>query len=103
MIFTGLIQSLGTVAREKSSDDGIRLTVSSALADELQQGDSIAVNGVCLTANEVDGDPSPVRVAGKPFAGGTLFVPSPAAVRIFPDGRIRRTRLLLKSLSPHFA
>jgi riboflavin synthase len=55
VIFTGLIQSLGTVEGEESSGDGIRLTVTTALADELQEGDSIAVNGVCLTAAQVDG------------------------------------------------
>lgn len=56
MIFTGLIQSLGRVERERSSGDGVRLTVSSALAGELQEGDSIAVNGVCLTVTEVERD-----------------------------------------------
>ena len=35
--------------------DGVRLRVTSALAGELTEGDSIAVNGVCLTAVEVDG------------------------------------------------
>jgi riboflavin synthase len=55
-MFTGLIQSVGRVEREVSSDDGVRLTVSCELARELQQGDSIAVNGVCLTASEVDSD-----------------------------------------------
>ena len=55
MIFTGLVQSLGTVERETSSGDGVRLTVSTPLAGELKEGDSIAVNGVCLTASEVDG------------------------------------------------
>jgi riboflavin synthase len=56
VIFTGLIQSLGTVEQETSSGDGVRLTVSTPLAGELKQGDSIAVNGVCLTASEVDGE-----------------------------------------------
>jgi riboflavin synthase len=55
VIFTGLIQSLGRIEREVSSDDGVRLTVSTPLARDLQEGDSIAVNGVCLTASEVDG------------------------------------------------
>jgi riboflavin synthase len=54
VIFTGLIQSLGTVEREESAGDGVRLTVSSALAGELREGDSIAVNGVCLTVTEVE-------------------------------------------------
>jgi riboflavin synthase len=35
------------------SSDGVRLTIESALTSELSPGDSIAVNGVCLTATEV--------------------------------------------------
>ena len=36
-----------------STEDGVRLTVESGLASELTEGDSVAVNGVCLTATEV--------------------------------------------------
>ena len=38
-----------------ATDDGVRLAVETALAGELAEGDSIAVNGVCLTAVDVDG------------------------------------------------
>jgi riboflavin synthase len=51
-VFTGLVQDLGTVSRAERSSDGIRLTVDSELAGELGEGDSVAVNGVCLTAVE---------------------------------------------------
>lgn len=72
MIFTGLIQSLGTVEREASSVDGVRLTVSTALAGELQEGDSIAVNGVCLTASEVDGDSFTAEVMNETLSRTSL-------------------------------
>jgi riboflavin synthase len=49
-MFTGLVQDLGTVAAVDATADGARLTVASALAGELREGDSVAVNGVCLTA-----------------------------------------------------
>jgi riboflavin synthase len=52
-VFTGLVQELGTVEEISRNADGARLTVSSALADGLREGDSIAVNGVCLTATSV--------------------------------------------------
>jgi riboflavin synthase len=52
-MFTGLIQSLGTVAAVDQTDRGATLSVSTALAAEIQPGDSVAVNGVCLTATEV--------------------------------------------------
>ena len=49
-MFTGLVQDLGLVHRVDQSADGVRLSVRSRLAAELAEGDSIAVNGVCLTA-----------------------------------------------------
>ena len=47
---------LGTVAAVDAADDGVRLRVATALAGDLRDGDSIAVNGVCLTAIGADGD-----------------------------------------------
>jgi len=53
-VFTGLIQDVGSVAEIEQSDDGARLRINTRLAGELEPGDSIAVNGVCLTATEAD-------------------------------------------------
>jgi riboflavin synthase len=50
-VFTGLVQDLGTVTAVDASDDGVRLAVATGL--ELAEGDSVAVNGVCLTATAV--------------------------------------------------
>jgi riboflavin synthase len=50
-LFTGLVADLGTVTAVDASDDGVRLTVTTAL--DLREGDSIAVNGVCLTATSL--------------------------------------------------
>jgi riboflavin synthase len=50
-VFTGLVQDLGTVTAVDGSGDGTRLTVATGL--ELADGDSVAVNGVCLTATGV--------------------------------------------------
>jgi riboflavin synthase len=55
-VFTGLVADLGTVAEVNATTDGVRLAILSPLAGELSDGDSIAVNGVCLTAVGVDGD-----------------------------------------------
>jgi riboflavin synthase len=49
-MFTGLIESLGTVAElAESSGGGRRLRVESDIAGALVDGESVAVNGVCLT------------------------------------------------------
>jgi riboflavin synthase len=52
-MFTGLIADLGSVSALERNGAGATLTIASALAAQLQEGDSIAVNGVCLTATEV--------------------------------------------------
>lgn len=49
-MFTGLVQDLGEVTSVDETEDGVRLAVRTTLAGELAEGDSIAVNGVCLTA-----------------------------------------------------
>jgi riboflavin synthase len=49
-MFTGLVEDLGTVAAVDRTADGARVTISSPLARELGEGDSVSVNGVCLTA-----------------------------------------------------
>ncbi|MDQ6731132.1 MAG: riboflavin synthase [Actinomycetota bacterium] len=55
-MFTGLVQDLGRIAHAERSGDGVRLTIATKLAGELAVGDSVAVNGVCLTATSlVDG------------------------------------------------
>jgi riboflavin synthase len=51
-VFTGLVAGKGTVRALARAGDGARLRVASPLAAELSPGDSIAVNGVCLTAVE---------------------------------------------------
>jgi riboflavin synthase len=55
-VFTGLIADLGEIVGAEHSGDGVRLTVASRLTAELSEGDSIAVNGVCLTATAIDAD-----------------------------------------------
>jgi riboflavin synthase len=54
-MFTGLVQALGTVRAISAANGGARIQVSAPLASELEPGDSVLVNGVCLTASEVNG------------------------------------------------
>jgi riboflavin synthase len=55
-MFTGLVADIGTVESVDSGDDGARIRIVTALAGEIADGDSVAVNGVCLTATTVDAD-----------------------------------------------
>ena len=49
-MFTGLVADLGRVAAFERDGGGARLTVEATVAGELSEGDSVMVNGVCLTA-----------------------------------------------------
>lgn len=53
-MFTGLIESIGEVAEMKTASAGFRLRVTTGLAPELAAGDSLAINGVCLTVVSID-------------------------------------------------
>src|SRR5688500_8367864 len=55
-MFTGLVESLGTVARAADTGAGRRLAVRDPMRPHLVVGESVAVNGACLTVVEVRGD-----------------------------------------------
>ncbi|HKT02505.1 MAG TPA: riboflavin synthase [Rugosimonospora sp.] len=56
-MFTGIVEELGTVADVTDLGDSARIAIrGSVVAADARHGDSIAVNGVCLTVVEVDGD-----------------------------------------------
>nr|WP_314836063.1 riboflavin synthase [uncultured Flavobacterium sp.] len=48
-MFTGIIETLGTVQEIKKDKDNIHLTIDSSITDELQIDQSVAHNGICLT------------------------------------------------------
>jgi len=55
-MFTGLVESLGTVADLQPEPPAVRLSISAGIvADGASVGDSIAINGCCLTVVAVDG------------------------------------------------
>jgi riboflavin synthase len=53
-VFTGLIEDVGTVESVDTGGDGARLRIATSLVGEIEPGDSVAVNGACLTATSVD-------------------------------------------------
>ena len=48
-MFTGLIESVGELIERSAMGSGVRLRIATRLSTELAPGDSLAVNGVCLT------------------------------------------------------
>ena len=57
-MFTGIIQAIGSIQEFHSSDNGANLKINSNTLDisDSKIGDSIAVNGVCLTVTEISGE-----------------------------------------------
>jgi riboflavin synthase len=78
-MFTGLVQELGVVTAVEPSADGVRLTVAAPLAAELKAGDSVAVNGVCLTAVEPDGERFAADVMNETLRRSSLADAAPGA------------------------
>ena len=118
-MFTGLIQEVGRVGRMDRSDEGARLAVESTLAAGFDEGDSVAIDGACLTVVEktpagftveamnqtlemtslgdlAEGDPvnlEPALAAGRPLGGHLVqgHVDGVGTVAsIEPDGFSRR-------------
>src|SRR5215831_3386961 len=54
-MFTGLIEAVGEIADVKTSPGGYRIRIRTTLAADLASGDSLSVNGACLTVVTADG------------------------------------------------
>jgi riboflavin synthase len=92
-MFTGLVEAVGTVVECKTTSAGTRVRIASALAADLAPGDSVAVNGVCLTvilaaSNELHFDvgPETVRVSSLGTIGPLSIVNLERPLRA--DGRL---------------
>ncbi|MEV0648806.1 riboflavin synthase [Phytomonospora sp. NPDC050363] len=68
-MFTGIVEELGEIVAVEPARLGIR---GRDVASDAKHGDSIAVNGVCLTVTDVDGDVFGVDVMGETYARTAL-------------------------------
>jgi riboflavin synthase len=55
-MFTGIVQELGTVRRLETGEGGVRVEIGADLAGGLREGDSVSVEGACLTATALGPD-----------------------------------------------
>ncbi len=53
-MFTGIIESLGTVKEIKKEQDNLHITIESSITDELKIDQSVAHNGICMTVVSID-------------------------------------------------
>ncbi len=80
-MFTGIIETLGEVAEVKPTPAGFRLRLTTSLSQQLAPGDSVAVNGVCLTVVSADAD-------------GVHMDVSPETIRVSALGAVKRGAVL---------
>ena len=60
-MFTGLIQAVGQVSAIEHRENSARLEISSKeIAAQIAQGDSVSVNGTCLTVISFDATQGPI-------------------------------------------
>ena len=76
-MFTGIVESVGSLAEVKGTSGGFRVRINTALASTLKIGDSLAVNGVCLTVVAAGGD-------------GVHLDVSPETIRVSALGSLKR-------------
>ncbi len=92
-MFTGLVEAVGEIVESKPTGGGVRLRIEAPMAGELAPGDSVAVNGVCLTvivaeAGQIHADVGPETIRVTTLGG---LVPGSAVNLERPlraDGRI---------------
>ena len=71
-MFTGLVESIGRVRSLERRGDAARLTLETPLAAGLSLGESLAVNGCCLTVTSTDGDSACFDLLGETLARTNL-------------------------------
>ncbi len=72
-MFTGIIEELGNIGSLKKTREGARLNVNASIVTaNIREGDSIAVNGVCLTALNVKPDSFSADVSGETLDRTTI-------------------------------
>lgn len=73
-MFTGIIEAIGRISdiQPKGTDTRLRIHTGKLSLDDVQLGDSIAVNGVCLTVIELPGDGFWADVSGETLSKTTL-------------------------------
>jgi riboflavin synthase len=77
-VFTGIVEELGELVSREERPDAARFSVRGPLtSSDARPGDSIAVNGVCLTVVDIDGEIFTADVIGETLRRSSL---GPAAV-----------------------
>jgi riboflavin synthase len=93
-VFTGIVEELGQVVELERAAEPARLTIAGPLVSaDARRGDSIAINGVCLTVTAINGGQFSADVMGETLSRSSLGALAPGAPvnlerSMRPDGRM---------------
>ena len=93
-MFTGIVEELGQVVTLDRAAEPARLTIAGpAVTADARHGDSIAINGVCLTVTAISGGQFSADVMGETLSRSSLGALAPGAPvnlerSVRPDGRM---------------
>ena len=79
-MFTGLVETTGEITEMNPAAAGLRMRLRTSLAPELADGDSLAVNGVCLTVVAKDGNGVHVDVSPETVRVTALATARPGSI-----------------------
>ena len=71
-MFTGIIESLGTIQEIKKDKDNVHITIASSITHELQIDQSVAHNGICLTVVSINDTLYTVTAIGETIKKTTI-------------------------------
>lgn len=97
-MFTGLVETVCTVKSVRQTADAMQITIDLGyLADETKNGDSIAINGVCLTVARLESSLATFDVSSETLQKSTLS-------KLMPSSQVNIERALMPSdrLGGHF-
>jgi riboflavin synthase len=92
-VFTGIVEAVGTVVAAYHGDGGRRLAVATPLAADLALGESVAIDGVCLTVADRDDDRFAADVVAETLDRCTLGARRPGEIVNLERAATLRTRL----------
>ncbi len=95
-MFTGLIETLGTIQDVQTEATGKRIRIAASIAKELAMGESVAVNGVCLTVVEHDDSVFVLQVGPETLARTNL-----GALKVASRANLERSLRLTDRLGGH--
>ena len=74
-MFCGIVEETGTITESAGGPQGARLTIQgTTVHEDLHEGESVAVNGVCLTATNVNADNFAVDISPETLRVTTLSI-----------------------------